>query len=132
MRAASLGCCRIELCREDGSAIRTVLIDECTGAPHEFRGVYRGGLLRALQSAVLPDAVCYDCAVSSVEQDGTGVLLPFKPCVRQVLCCDVGTLPYSYHPEVLVGQQYEEDISHAQDAGFTGRAKYTEHHVLCT
>ncbi|KAK9917380.1 hypothetical protein WJX75_003773 [Coccomyxa subellipsoidea] len=64
---------RIELCREDGSAIRTVLIDECTGAPHEFRGVYRGGLLRALQSAVPPDAVCYDCAVSSVEQDGTGV-----------------------------------------------------------
>ncbi|BDA48885.1 Monooxygenase 2 [Coccomyxa sp. Obi] len=64
---------RIELCREDGSPLRTVLIDECTGAPHEFRGVYRGGLLRALQSAVPPNCIHYGSAVSSVDQDDAGV-----------------------------------------------------------
>ncbi len=63
---------RIELCREDGSPLRTVLIDECIGAPHEFRGVYRGGLLRVLQSAVPRDCIHYGCAVSSMDQDDAG------------------------------------------------------------
>ncbi len=72
-KALLLAVRRIELCREDGSPLRTVLIDECTGAPHEFRGVYRGGLLRALQAAVPRDCIHYGCAVSSVDQDDAGV-----------------------------------------------------------
>ena len=63
---------RIELCREDGSALRTVMIDECTGAPHEFRGVYRGELLRVLQSAVPRERVHFGAPVQSVQQDDEG------------------------------------------------------------
>ena len=63
---------RIELCRKDGSALRTVMIDECTGAPHEFRGVYRGGLLRALQAAVPADRVRYGAPVQGLQQDDEG------------------------------------------------------------
>lgn len=76
----TLGLRRIELCREDGSKLRTVLLDECTGAPHEFRGVYRGGLLRTLQSAVPPDSIRYGAAVESVDQDATGVDHPNTDC----------------------------------------------------
>jgi 2-polyprenyl-6-methoxyphenol hydroxylase-like FAD-dependent oxidoreductase len=48
------------------------MIDECTGAPHEFRGVYRGGLLRALQAAVPADRVRYGAPVQGVQQDDEG------------------------------------------------------------
>lgn len=65
-------CCRIELCSQDGSVLHTILIDECTGGPHEFRGVYRGGLLRALQAGVPADSIQYSSAVSSVDQDEQG------------------------------------------------------------
>ena len=63
---------RIELCREDGSALRTVMIDECTGAPHEFRGVYRGEVLRVLQSAVPPERIHFGAPVQRLRQDDAG------------------------------------------------------------
>jgi hypothetical protein len=47
-------------------------ICDCTGAPHEFRGVYRGGLLRALQGGVPSDRIQYGSAVRSIEQDAEG------------------------------------------------------------
>ncbi|CAK0760239.1 hypothetical protein CVIRNUC_002755 [Coccomyxa viridis] len=64
---------RIELCKEDGTVLRAIVLDECEGAPHEFRGVYRGGLLRALQSGVPPDCIQYNSAVQSIVQDDDGV-----------------------------------------------------------
>lgn len=59
---------RIELCREDGKVLRTIILDECEGAPHEFRGVYRGGLLRTLQSGVPFGCIQYNSAVQSIVQ----------------------------------------------------------------
>lgn len=48
------------------------MLDECEGAPHEFRGVYRGGLLRTLQSGVPADCIQYNSAVQSIVQDEGG------------------------------------------------------------
>ena len=64
--------CRIELCKEDGTVLRSIVLDECKGAPHEFRGVYRGGLLRTLQSGVPPDCIQYNSSVQSIVQDDDG------------------------------------------------------------
>ncbi len=63
---------RMELCKEDGTVLKAVIMDECEGAPHEFRGVYRGGLLRTLQSGVPSDCIQYNSAVQSVVQDEDG------------------------------------------------------------
>ena len=60
------------MCKEDGTVLRAIVLDECEGAPHEFRGVYRGGLLRALQSGVPPDCIQYNSAVQSIVQDDDG------------------------------------------------------------
>ena len=62
----------MELCREDGTVLKSIIINECEGAPHEFRGVYRGGLLRTLQSGVPSDCIQYNSAVQSVAQDEDG------------------------------------------------------------
>ena len=67
-----LAVCRIELCREDGKVLRMIILDECEGAPHEFRGVYRGGLLRTLQSGVPSGCIQYNSAVQSIVQDEDG------------------------------------------------------------
>ena len=64
---------RIELCREDGSLLRPIVLDECKGGPHEFRGVYRGGLLRTLCSGVPAERIHYSCAVESLRQDEGGL-----------------------------------------------------------
>ncbi|CAL5223561.1 g6095 [Coccomyxa viridis] len=64
---------RMELCKEDGTVLKAVIMAECDGAPHEFRGVYRGGLLRTLQSGVPSDCIQYNSAVQSVVQDEDGV-----------------------------------------------------------
>ena len=55
--------------------MRAIVLDECEGAPHEFRGVYRGGLLRTLQSGVPPDCIQYNSAVQSIVQDDNGQYL---------------------------------------------------------
>ena len=55
--------------------LRTVEINECSGAPHEFRGVYRGGLLKALHAGVPDDRIQYNSAVQSLMQDDVGVAL---------------------------------------------------------
>ena len=55
--------------------MRAIVLDECEGAPHEFRGVYRGGLLRTLQSGVPPDCIQYNSAVQSIVQDDGGECL---------------------------------------------------------
>ena len=60
------------MCKEDGTVLRAIVLDECEGAPHEFRGVYRGGLLRTLQSGVPPDCIQYNSAVQSIVQDDDG------------------------------------------------------------
>ena len=52
--------------------LKAVIMAECDGAPHEFRGVYRGGLLRTLQSGVPSDCIQYNSAVQSVVQDEDG------------------------------------------------------------
>ena len=71
---------RIELCREDGSLLRPIMLDECKGGPHEFRGVYRGGLLRTLGSGVPAERIHYNCAVESLRQDDDGVSHTNLPC----------------------------------------------------
>ena len=71
------------MCKEDGTVLRSIILDECEGAPHEFRGVYRGGLLRTLQSGVPSDCIQYNSAVQSIVQDDNGEGLTSTPLQGQ-------------------------------------------------
>ena len=64
--------CRVELCTDDGSTLKAFSLDECQGAPHEFRGVKRSTLLEALQSIVPESCIEYNAAIHSVETDQNG------------------------------------------------------------
>ncbi len=64
--------CRVELCTDDGSTLKAFSLDECQGAPHEFRGVKRSALLEALQSIVPESCIEYNAAIHSVETDQNG------------------------------------------------------------
>lgn len=64
--------CRVELCTDDGSTLKAFNLDECQGAPHEFRGVKRSTLLEALQSIVPESCIEYNAAIHSVESDQNG------------------------------------------------------------
>lgn len=64
--------CRVELCSADGGTLKAFSLDECQGAPHEFRGVKRATLLEALQSIVPESCIEYGAAIHSVETDQNG------------------------------------------------------------
>ena len=64
--------CRVELCTADGGTLKAFSLDECRGAPHEFRGVKRSTLLEALQSIVPESCIEYGAAIHSVETDQNG------------------------------------------------------------
>ena len=64
--------CRVELCSADGETLKAFGLDECDGAPHEFRGVKRATLLEALQSIVPESCIEYGAAIHSVETDQNG------------------------------------------------------------
>lgn len=49
-------------------------LDECDGAPHEFRGVKRSTLLEALQKVVPSECVQYSASIHTVETDQNGTL----------------------------------------------------------
>lgn len=70
----SIAChpCRVELCTDDGNTLKAFSLDECQGAPHEFRGVKRSTLLEALQSIVPESCIEYNAAIHSVETDQNG------------------------------------------------------------
>ena len=67
--------CRVELCSSSGKELREFSLDECHGAPHEFRGVARGELLATLRSAVPPDTIRYDTAVKSIHTQEEGMYI---------------------------------------------------------
>ena len=62
----------MELCSSDGSTLKAFSLDECEGAPHEFRGVKRDTLLEALQSIVPEDRIEYGAAIHTVETEQNG------------------------------------------------------------
>lgn len=62
----------MELCTDTGSTLKAFSLDECDGAPHEFRGVKRSTLLEALQSIVPDSCIEYNAAVHAVETDQNG------------------------------------------------------------
>ena len=66
----------MELCSNDGETLKAFSLDECDGAPHEFRGVKRSTLLEALQSKVPDDCIEYGAAIHAVETDQNGTYLP--------------------------------------------------------
>ena len=66
--------CRVELCSNDGSTLKAFSLDECEGAPHEFRGVKRDTLLEALQSIVPESCIEYGAAIHSVQIEHNGKL----------------------------------------------------------
>lgn len=66
---ASLPCLwsrSVELVSSTGKRLRRFSLDECHGAPHEFRGVARAELLSVLRAAVPADVIQYNCPVSAV------------------------------------------------------------------
>ena len=66
---------RVQLCSPNGNVLRSFHLDECEGAPHEFRGVLRSGLLEALQSSLPSGTVQYACPIASVKEDEQGEYL---------------------------------------------------------
>lgn len=74
--AAGLRACvlRIELCSSSGQQLRSFGLDECNGAPHEFRGVDRSALLQALRDKLPEGTVQYDSPVSGVSFAEDGAL----------------------------------------------------------
>lgn len=65
---------RVELCSSSGSLLKGFGLEECEGAPHEFRGVKRSTLLEALQRVVPSECIQYGAAIHSVETDQNGQL----------------------------------------------------------
>lgn len=67
----------VELVSSTGKRLRRFSLDECHGAPHEFRGVARAELLSVLRAAVPADVIRYNCPVSAVTplEDGAEVRL---------------------------------------------------------
>ena len=91
--------------------MRAIVLDECEGAPHEFRGVYRGGLLRTLQSGVPPDCIQYNSAVQSIVQDDDGK-------------SSTWTLLQSQHSKSVMSAYGLQAI---RESGFSGSARQAHH-----
>jgi len=91
--------CRVELCTDDGTSLKAFSLDECQGAPHEFRGVKRSTLLEALQSIVPESCIEYNAAIHSVETDQNGKAWSAAAAVCFLSACfvahntNVGTAP---------------------------------------
>lgn len=81
LHAHSSACSRIELCRDDGRLLRGFSLNQdCEGGPHEFRGVQRASLLRALEARLEPD---------------TGMLWAHATALMLSLSLDSGSLSLS-------------------------------------
>ena len=68
----------VELCAAEGGILKRFSFDECNGGPHEFRGVYRAELLRALESKLEQTEIRYGVGVERVtttETETGGVVL---------------------------------------------------------
>ncbi|WZN63626.1 monooxygenase [Chloropicon roscoffensis] len=62
----------VELCAAEGGILKRFSFDECNGGPHEFRGVFRGELLRALESKLEQTEIRYGVGVERVTTTETG------------------------------------------------------------
>jgi len=56
----------VEICRQDGRTLTNFSIVECDGGPHEFRGVRRSSLVKALAAQLPEDSIEYNAAVVEV------------------------------------------------------------------
>ncbi len=56
----------VEICRQDGRKLTKFSILECDGGPHEFRGVRRASLVKALAAQLPEDSIEYNAAVVEV------------------------------------------------------------------
>lgn len=78
---------RIELCSQNsGRLIRSFCLQECAGGPHEFRGVRRSSLIKALASQLPVDAIHLGAEVKIVESDARGISLSLQSGER--ISCD--------------------------------------------
>nr|ART29443.1 chloroplast zeaxanthin epoxidase 2 [Lobosphaera incisa] len=66
---------RVELATKDGRVLRSFGLDECEGAPHEFRGMRRSDLLKALASNLPLARLHYGCAIARVSSDLNGAVV---------------------------------------------------------
>ncbi|DBA74801.1 TPA: hypothetical protein ACH3X2_009322 [Trebouxia sp. C0005] len=81
---------RVELCTDDGNTLKAFSLDECQGAPHEFRGVKRSTLLEALQSIVPESCIEYNAAIHSVETDQNGAIVHLENGKKLRARCVIG------------------------------------------
>lgn len=72
----------VELCRSTGRRLRTFSLGHCEGGPHEFRGVLRANLLRALAARLAPGSLLTGCPVDRVESTPQGAALDLVPVGR--------------------------------------------------
>ncbi|KAL3131346.1 hypothetical protein ABBQ38_000632 [Trebouxia sp. C0009 RCD-2024] len=82
---------RVELCTADGGTLKAFSLNECQGAPHEFRGVKRATLLEALQSIVPESCIEYGAAIHSVETDQNGAIAVLETGKKVRARCLIGT-----------------------------------------
>lgn len=81
---------RVELCTDTGSILKAFSLDECEGAPHEFRGVKRSTLLEALQSIVPDSCIEYNAAIHTVETDQNGAIVTLETGEKVRARCLIG------------------------------------------
>ncbi|DBA84691.1 TPA: hypothetical protein ACH3X1_005947 [Trebouxia sp. C0004] len=81
---------RVELCTDDAFTLKAFSLDECQGAPHEFRGVKRSTLLEALQSIVPESCIEYNAAIHSVETDQNGAIVLLESGKKLRARCLIG------------------------------------------
>ena len=91
----------MELCNADGDTLKAFSLDECDGAPHEFRGVKRATLLEALQSIVPESCIEYGAAIHSVETDQNGIVLAVFLTSQQSPHACVGPRTQQMHAAVF-------------------------------
>jgi 2-polyprenyl-6-methoxyphenol hydroxylase-like FAD-dependent oxidoreductase len=89
LRAAHPRVDRIEICRDDGRPLRGFALAACDGGPHEFRGVRRAALVRALVAQLAPGTVIYGAGLEAVRAGPGGAAEAVLASGQTVACAGV-------------------------------------------
>ena len=78
---------RIQLCAAEGKVLKEFSLDQnCDGAPHEFRGVFRGELLDALGKQLEKTDIQYGYSVVEAKSTGQGTAMIGTEDGQEIVC----------------------------------------------
>ena len=79
----------VVLCREDGRVLRQFSLRDCSGGPHEFRGVRRASLVVALAKELPEESIVLGSSVVGIDPHTNAVLVDNNGLHRSVNDVDV-------------------------------------------